>query len=411
MRTAGSVRGAYSMNRTFSKLPRSIWALGIVSLLMDISSEIVHGLLPVFLVSILGASYSMMGFIEGIGEATALVFKVVSGPLSDCLGKRKPFVVLGYAMGAISKPLFAIAPTPVLILGARLFDRTGKGIRGAPRDALVADATPLEIRGQAFGLRQSLDTVGAFMGPLLAILFMSLTHGNYRLIFWIAAIPGFLAVAVLIFGVQEPEAKKANKQGHPSWRVIREFPPIFWVVVIAGAIFQLARFSEAFLILRAKDLGLSFSLTPIVLVTMNIVYALTAYPLGALSDRMRREWLILSGFLVLIIADFALGFGSNLIHIFVGVLFWGLHLGLTQGVLAALVADASPSRFRGTAYGIFSLFSAVALLLASVIAGILWDQAGPRVTFLASAAFSFGGIIALSLAYGVKPDLFSRAKP
>lgn len=399
------------MSREFAKLPRTVWAFGFVSLLMDTSSEMVHGLLPVFLVSALGASYSMVGLIEGGGEAAALIFKVFSGPLSDRWRKRKPLVLLGYAMGAASKPLFAVAQSPFLIFGARLFDRAGKGIRGAPRDALVADSTPPEIRGEAFGLRQSLDTVGAFLGPLLAILLLSLTGGDYRLIFWIAAIPGLLAVAVLFFGVREPEPAPADGQKRVSWGAIREFPAGFWVVVVAGAVFQLARLSEAFLILRARDLGLSLALAPVVLVAMNVVYALSAYPVGWISDRIRREWLVLTGFVVLILADLTLALAGGLAHVFAGVLLWGLHLGLTQGVLAALVADSSPTYLRGTAYGIFNLLSAVALLLANAIAGALWDYAGPGTTFLASAAFALGGIAALGIVYGILPRFISRAKP
>lgn len=390
-------------------MPKTIWALGFVSLLMDTSSEIVHGLLPVFLITVLGASYSMVGLIEGVGEASALIIKVFSGPLSDWWGKRKPLVLLGYSMGAISKPLFAIAPTPMLILGARLFDRTGKGIRGAPRDALVADTAPPELRGEAFGLRQSLDTVGAFLGPLIAILLMSLTHGNFRLIFWIAVIPGVLAVVVLIYGVKEPEAKPSFAQKRISWSAIREFRSVFWVVVVAGAIFQLARFSEAFLILRAQNLGLSLALAPAILVAMNIIYSVSAYPIGWLSDRIRREWLLLAGIVVLILSDLTLGFGSNLTHVFAGVILWGLHMGLTQGILAALVADTSPPSMRGTAYGLFNLFSAVALLLASGIAGVLWDKFGPKTTFITSAAFAVAGIIVLGLAFAFKKSL--RNKP
>ncbi|MBL7671549.1 MAG: MFS transporter [Bdellovibrionaceae bacterium] len=389
--------------KLFNKnMPKTIWALGFVSLLMDTSSEIVHGLLPVFLISMLGTSYSMVGLIEGVGEASALVVKVFSGPLSDWWGKRKPLVILGYSMGAISKPLFALAPTSLLVFGARVFDRTGKGIRGAPRDALVADTAPPELRGEAFGLRQSLDTVGAFLGPLFAILLMSLTNGNYRLIFWLATIPGVLSVVVLIFGVKESEIKQTQEKKRLSWGSIREFRFVFWIVVIAGAIFQLARFSEAFLILRAQNQGLSLSLVPAILVAMNVVYSLSAYPIGWLSDRLRREWLLLSGIIVLILSDLVLGFGTNLTHVFVGVLLWGLHLGLTQGVLAALVADTSPQSLRGTAYGLFNLFSALALLLASGIAGILWDKFGPQATFATSAAFAFTGVIVLGLAYVFK---------
>jgi MFS family permease len=395
--------------KLFNKnMPKTIWALGFVSLLMDTSSEIVHGLLPVFLISVLGASYSMVGLIEGVGEASSLIIKVFSGPLSDWWGKRKPLVLLGYSMGAISKPLFALAPTPLLVLGARLFDRAGKGIRGAPRDALVADTAPPEIRGEAFGLRQSLDTVGAFLGPLFAIFLMFLTNGNYRLIFWIAVIPGILSVIVLIFGVREPEIKQPQEKKRLSWGSICEFRFVFWIVVVAGAIFQLARFSEAFLILRAQNLGLSLSLAPAILVAMNIVYSLSAYPIGWLSDRIRREWLLLAGIIVLILSDLALGFGTSLTHVFVGVVLWGLHMGLTQGVLAALVADTSPQSLRGTAYGLFNLFSAIALLLASGIAGVLWDKFGPQTTFITSSVFALSGLIVLGLAYVIKRSLLIK---
>lgn len=377
------------------KMPRTIWALGFVSLLMDTSSEIVHGLLPVFLVSTLGASYSMVGLIEGVGEASALILKVFSGPLSDWWGKRKPLVILGYSMGAISKPLFALAPTPLMVLGARLFDRTGKGIRGAPRDALVADTAPPDLRGEAFGLRQSLDTVGAFVGPLLAILLMSLTSGNYRLIFWFAVIPGLLSVLVLFFGVKEPESKKNLNGKSLTWNSVKEFRFEFWTIVGAGAICQIARFSEAFLILRAQNVGLSLSLAPVVLVAMNIVYALSAYPIGWLSDRIQRKWFILAGFLVLVVSDLFLALGSDLKFIFGGIVLWGLHMGLTQGVLAAIVADHSPVELKGTAFGLFNLFSALALLLASGIAGLLWDGFGPKVTFLASALLAVFGLVLL----------------
>ncbi len=398
------------MKEALRRMPRTIWALGIVSLLMDTSSEIVHGLLPVFLITSLGASYTMVGLIEGLGEASSMILKVFSGPISDWYGKRKPLVLLGYTMGALSKPLFALASTPMLILGARIFDRTGKGIRGAPRDALVADTAPAELRGLAFGLRQSLDTVGAFIGPLLAILLMYWTNGNYRLVFWIAVVPGLLSVAVLIFGVNEPEKKQIHEPRRLSWGVLREFKFPFWAIVIAGAIFQLARFSEAFLILKAKDIGLSVSLIPLVLVAMNIVYALSAFPVGWLSDRVQRELMIIVGFLLLVLADLFLGFGENLTHVFLGIMLWGLHMGFTQGVLASLVADHSPTAFRGTAYGLFNLVSAVALLLASGIAGILWDQFGPQQTFVTSAAIAFLGFIVFIIVLKVqKKKIFNIA--
>lgn len=376
------------------KLPRDIWALGFVSLFMDTSSEIIHGLLPVFLVSILGASATVLGALEGTAEATVLVLKVFSGPFSDWMGRRKPLVLLGYAMGTISKPLFALAGSVPLVFGARLFDRMGKGIRGAPRDALVADLAPPEIRGRAFGLRQSLDTVGAFLGPMLAISLMWLTQDDYRAVFWVATIPGLISVAVLLFGVHEKGGeRKESLNRRIRFEDLKEFQSSFWFVAAAGALFQLARFSEAFLILRAKDFGLSLSLAPLVLIIMNITYAVSAYPAGHWSDRVQRQWFLFAGLFVLCLSDLALGFAGSLSAVLAGVMLWGLHMGLTQGTLAALVADTCTPERRGTAYGIFNLFSAVALLLASVVAGILWDQVGPKATFLAGAAFSFLSVL------------------
>lgn len=394
-----------STGHDHKKLPLNIWALGIVSLLMDTSSEMVHGILPVFLVSTLGASLTSVGVMEGFAEATTLVLKVFSGPVSDWLGRRKPLVVLGYAMGAVSKPFFAIANTIPLVFGARLFDRMGKGIRGAPRDALIADSVGPELRGKAFGLRQSLDTVGAFLGPGIAIALMYLTRDNYRLVFWLATIPGAIGVLVLILGVHEKESSsKTNSSKRIQWSNIKQFTPSFWFVVVAGALFQLARFSEAFLILRAKDFGLGLALAPLVLIVMNIVYSVSAYPLGLLSDRIQREWFLFAGLFVLSVSEFILAISDNIYMVFFGVVLWGLQLGLTQGTLGALVADTcSPDR-RGTAYGIFNLFSAVALLLASTIAGILWDQMGARVTFFTGASLS---LLSLAAFLFTKP-LWSR---
>lgn len=372
-------------------LPRAIWTLGFVSLLMDVSSEAVHGLLPVFLVSVLGASFTTVGFIEGFGEAAVLVLKVFSGPLSDGWGRRKPLVLLGYGMGAISKPFFAMAPTPAFVLGARLFDRTGKGIRGAPRDALIADLAPAELRGEAYGLRQSLDTVGAFLGPLLAIVIMYLSGGIYRLVFWVAVLPGVLCLLLIFFGIEEPENPTRADKPRLSLAAIRDLRPAFWLFSLAGAVFQLARFSEAFLILRAKDLGLPITYAPLVLVLMNVVYAVAAYPVGKLSDRYPRWVMILSGFLTLALADFILSQAHDLGLMALGVVIWGLHLGLSQGTLAALVADHSPAEIRGTAFGIFNLFSALALLVASAVAGYVWDHFGPPMTFLASGAVAVMG--------------------
>jgi MFS family permease len=375
--------------RRLLNIPASIWVLGFVSLLMDVSSELIHSLLPVFLVSALGASAITVGFIEGMAESLALVVKVFSGVLSDFIGKRKALAVAGYGLGALSKPLFALATSSGMVFVARLIDRTGKGIRGAPRDALLADIAPPEVRGASFGLRQSLDTVGAFLGPLLAIVFMLLWADNFRAVFWIAVIPAFLAVALLLFGVREPEHQFDGKRGNPiRMDNLKQLSASYWWVVTFGTLFTLARFSEAFLVLRAQQGGLELAWIPMVFVAMNIVYALTAYPFGKLADRMRHTSLLKAGLLTLITADIFLSMSNHLTTVFIGIVLWGLHMGLTQGLLAAMVADTAPAALRGTAYGFFNLCSGIAMLAASVLAGELWDRFGAAFTFYAGILFS-----------------------
>jgi MFS family permease len=380
---------------TGRRLPASIWALGFVSMFMDVSSEMIHALLPVFLVTVLGASAVTVGLIEGIGEATASISKLFSGWLSDRLGKRKALTVLGYGLGALSKPLFAVAPTPSWVLVARFSDRIGKGIRGAPRDALVGDLAPPELRGAAYGLRQSLDTIGAFAGPLLAMALMALFADDFRLVFWIAVIPGLIAVAILVLGVREPSrAQPVGVARMPiRWTDLGRLGGLFWGVVAVGAVLTLARFSEAFLILRAEGVGLPLALVPLVLVAMNVVYAASAYPMGVLSDRYDRKLMLWAGFSVLIFADLVLAFALGIWTVFLGIGLWGLHMGMTQGLLAALVADSAPIDLRGTAFGFFNLASGMALLLASLIAGFLWEVVGPSATFLAGASFTAIGLL------------------
>jgi MFS family permease len=380
------------------KIPPAIWALGFVSLLMDVSSEMIHSLLPVFLVTSLGASALTVGLIEGAAEATALIVKVFSGALSDYWGKRKPLAVFGYGLGALSKPLFAIAASSSMVLAARLIDRVGKGIRGAPRDALVADLTPRGIRGAAYGLRQSLDTVGAFLGPLLAIGLMLLWNDNFRAVFWVAIVPGFMAVALLAFGVREPESNRVSERVNPVSRVnLTRLGTHYWWVVVLGAVFTLARFSEAFLVLRAQQGGLPLALAPLVLIVMNVVFALGAFPLGRLSDSMSHTRLLAVGLVVLIAADLALARSAEWPWVWVGVALWGLHLAITQGLLATMVADASPADLRGTAFGFFNLVSGIAMLAASVLAGALWDSLGARSTFQAGAGFCALALVAIAL--------------
>ena len=383
------------------RIPPSIWALGFVSLLMDVSSEMIHSLLPMFMVSVLGASAVMVGLVEGAAEATALVVKIFSGALSDYLGKRKLLAVAGYALGALTKPLFALSASMGVVLTARLIDRVGKGVRGAPRDALIADLAPPAVRGAAFGLRQSLDTVGAFVGPLLAVALMLAWANDFRAVFWVAVIPGLAAVVLLIVGVREPEHHGDGKRTNPIRREnLKRLGRAYWWVVVVGAFFTLARFSEAFLVLRAQQGGMPVAWVPLVMVAMNVVYSLTAYPFGRLSDRMSHARLLRLGLAVLIAADLVLAASNHWAVVLGGVLLWGLHMGMTQGLLATMIADTAPEDLRGTAYGFFNLVSGLAMLAASVLAGLLWDQLGAAFTFYAGAAFCALTLIGLAFRVG-----------
>lgn len=383
-------------------IPRTVWLLGFVSMLMDISSEMIHGLLPVFMVTVLGASATTVGVIEGVAEAAALIVKVFSGALSDYAGKRKLLTVLGYGLAAVTKPLFALATGTGMVLSARFIDRIGKGIRGAPRDALIADVTPPGIRGAAFGLRQALDTVGAFVGPLLAMGLMLLWANDFRAVFWVAVIPAFLALAMLVFGVREPErAAAAQRPSLPISRTaLRKLSRDYWWVVTIGAALTLARFSEAFLVLRAQQGGLALALIPLVLIVMNVVYAACAYPLGKLADKMRRRSLLAFGILSLILADALLAHAAQLAWIAAGLVLWGVHMAATQGLLAAMVADAAPQDLRGTAFGFFNLASGLAMLVASTLAGVLWDRLGASATFYAGAVFAGISLLLLLMRKG-----------
>jgi len=369
-------------------------------MLMDISSELIHSLLPVFMSSVLGASMMTIGMIEGIAEATASVTKVFSGTISDYLGKRKLLAVLGYGLAAITKPIFPLAITIHWVFVARFIDRIGKGIRGAPRDALVADITPYRLRGAAYGFRQSLDSVGAFLGPFFAVAFMAWFANDIRTVFWVAVIPAFISVILLIAGVHEPERKEI----YPGLRspftqaALKSLPFQYRLVVLLSAVFTLARFSEAFLVLRAQSVGLAIGYVPLVMIVMNIVYALSAYPAGVAADSYSRRTLLIAGLAMLIVADIVLAAATSPWTAFVGAGFWGLHMGLTQGLFSKLVADTAPSTLRGTAFGIFNLVGGGAILLASVIAGALWSAVGAPATFLAGAAFAAVALFGL-LAY------------
>jgi MFS family permease len=384
-------------------LPRTVVALGFVSLAMDLSSEIVHALLPLFMVGTLGLSVAAVGLIDGIAESTASITKVFSGWVSDRWGRRKPLILLGYGLAALSKPLFPMATGALPVLAARFADRIGKGIRGAPRDALIADVTPPAIRGRAFGLRQSMDTAGAFAGPLLAIGLMLLLDDDIRAVFWVALVPAAAAVLIVLLAVDEPEGDPSAPARAPLRLAdLKQLDRAYWAVVGFGLLFTLARFSEAFLILKASAEGLELWLAPAVLVVMNLVYAASAYPAGIASDRIGTRGLLLASLAFLIAADLLLVFAPGLIGAFAGIALWGLHMGLSQGLLTRLVADRAPPPLRGSAFGLFNLATGVAMLAASVTAGLLWDRIGPAATFAAGAAFALAAATAL---------LFARARP
>lgn len=376
-------------------VPRTVWALGLVSLFMDISSETVHALLPLFLTTTLGASVAMVGVIDGIAEATASIGKVVSGYISDRMKRRKPLILLGYGLGAASKPLFALAFSPAFLLGARFIDRIGKGMRGAPRDALIADLTSPAARGRAFGLRQALDTAGAFIGPLAAIGLMALFADNMRAVFWVAAFPGLVSVLLVIVAIRDRQHSDTPAPARDALRIsdLRGLHRDFWSVTGIGVLFTMARFSEAFLILKADASGLPLMLSPLVLVAMNIVYSLGAYPAGVLADACGPRQPLLAGLACLVGADVLLALGSGLIATFSGIALWGIHLALTQGLMSQLVATRAPEALRASAFGLFNLATGLTMLAASALAGLLWDVVDPSATFAAGGAFAIAAAL------------------
>jgi len=399
-----SARGAAAGTGGLRALPRAIWVLGLVSLFMDVSSELVHSLLPVFMVTVLGASMVTVGLVEGIAEAIAAIVKVFSGVISDHLRRRKLLAVLGYGLAALSKPLFPLASSVGWVATGRFVDRVGKGIRGAPRDALVADITPPHLRGAAYGLRQALDSVGALIGPLLAILFMMWLANDIRMVLWLALVPAALAVALLVAGVQEPDHDPdAAGSGRALFSAIGRLPRRYWLVIVLGSVFTMARFSEAFLVLRAEDIGLAIGYVPLVMVLMNLFYAASAYPAGAAADRMGARRLLLVGLLLLLAADIVLALATTVVAVLAGAALWGLHMGLTQGLLAKLVADAAPATLRGTAFGVFNLVTGIVLLLASLLAGTLWEAYGAGATFLGGALFAALALLGMVLYAGQHP--------
>jgi len=375
-------------------IPKNVWALGIVSLLMDLSSEMILSILPIFLVTGLGVSVLTLGLIEGFAEGLASVIKAFSGALSDYLKKRKILIVIGYGLSTITKPFFALASTATWIFAARFVDRLGKGIRGAPRDSLIADSTSTKIRGTAYSLRQALDTLGALLGPIFAIIILYLTTNNFRLVLWFAVIPAVLCIVILIFGVKDSTLKKniSRKKSYFLFKNFLKITPVIWLFFLAVFILNLGHFSEAFLLLRSQEIGLEISFIPIVFVVMNAAYAIVAVPFGHLADKVGFFILIVCGFLILVLSDMILAFTNSIGWMFVGIIFWGIHLGMTQGLLLAMIAKLSPVELRGTSFGLFHAITGVALLIASLIAGYLWQYYNSGLIFFVSAIITSVGI-------------------
>lgn len=386
-------------------VPRSVWVLGFVSLLMDFSSEIYHALLPAFVTVTLGLPVVALGAIDGVAEATASFAKLVSGRLSDRSLRRKPWILAGYGLGALSKPLFPLANGALPIMAARFFDRIGKGIRGSPRDAMIADETPPEIRGRAFGLRQALDTAGALIAPLAAVALMFALAGNIRLVFWIAAIPAVASVLLIIVALREPEVRTAPEKRDTFFAGFRQLNKQTRRLLGIGFLFMLARFSEAFLILRGMDLGLSPALSPLALALFNLSFVALAYPAGAVSDHLAPRKVLMAGIGLLIAGNLVLAMDFGLAGLAFGILLWGAHMAMTQGIFARMIADSAPEHLRATSFGAFYFVTGIATLLASVGAGLLWDRAGASATFIASAAIAAVALAMLTLVREEKSSL------
>lgn len=392
-----------------ARLPRTVLVLGVVSLLMDTSSEMVHALLPLFLTAGLGASVAVVGLIDGVAEATSAIVKIFSGRISDFIGRRKPLLLFGYGIAAATKPFFATAAAPAAVFAAHVADRFGKGVRGSPRDALIADVTPAGMRGRAFGLRQALDTLGAVLGPVAAIILMA-AFGDMRLVFWAAAIPAILCVGLVLFGVEDSRASGKSAAPLLDFALARTLGRGFWMVAALAVLFSLARFSEAFLVLKANEEGLGLAHAPAVLILMNLVYGLAVYPAGALADRIGPRRLLAAGLAALLAADSAVVLIPSLPGAFAGIALWGAHLALTQGVFAKMIADAAPANLRGTAFGAFYFATGLALLSGNLIAGVLWDRLGSAATFLAGGGFAVAAA-ALLAASSAAPISSASSRP
>jgi len=402
-----------SSSHALSRLSPNIALLGLVSLLTATSSAMVYGLLPVFLVKVLGASIGIVGVMEGLAEASNSAMRLLSGITSDWIGRRKPVVAFGYLLSAANKLVFPMAESVSIVFVARLVDRFGKGVRDAPRDALISDLTPSHIRGSGFGLRTALYTMGFVLGPLAAIGLMVASGDNFRLVFAIAVAPAFAAVGILLFAIGEDPAQSSREA---RFRIrlshLSRLPAAFWWSISVASLLSLARYSPAFLVLKASDVGIDPAFVPLILVFTHTVFSAAAYPFGALADRVDHRLQLALAVAVLLAADLVLAAGGTMVTAFLGASLWGLQMGVSEGLLSASVANAAPDDLRGTAFGIYQLAFGLAAFGASGTAGALWSIGGPPLAFGVSACVAAGVVPVLAFRPKANPTTTeSRTNP
>lgn len=382
-------------------LPRNVWVLGLVSLFNDTATEMSYWLLPQFLVSVLGAGPMAFGFIEGAAQTVASFARLFSGFLADRLKRRKALAGAGYTLANLTKPLLALSTSWMQVFWIRFADRAAKGFRGAPRDALLADSVEPDRRGAAFGLRQSMDSAGAILGPLGAVVLLPVFLGNVRMVFWAAAVPGLISIVLvwaLVREVRPSSATKSSRQANPPFRLWSASNRRLLGILLAVAIFSLGNSSDLFLILRAQNLGVSTHWAPLLGLVFNTVYTLLSWPAGWLSDRLPRRILVVLGYLTYSLIY--CGFAVTSSKVFVWPLFaiYGAYYAFTEGVLKAWIADLVPSEARASAYGVFNWIVGLAAFPASLLAGWLWVHASPAAPFYFGGATAFFGSVLLLMA-------------
>ena len=376
-----------SQNKIYFGFGRNVFIAGLVSFFMDVSSEMIYPLVPLFLSNVLGVNKSIIGLIEGIAESTASLLKVFSGWFSDRIGNRKWLMAAGYSISTLSRPIVSLATGWQHILGSRFMDRFGKGIRTAPRDAIIAESSEKTHLGRAFGLHRSMDTMGAVVGPALAFLLLGLFSNNYRMVFWLSIIPGTIAVLLIIFFITEKKKVSLPHSDRPKL-TLKHFDWRFKFFVVIAAVFAIGNSSDVFLILRAQQVGVPIVMIPVVYLLFNLVYSLSSIPAGIAADRFGKKRVILLGFILFAILYYGFAIAKDTTAIWVLFGFYGLFMGLTEGIQKAFLATIIPPDFKATAFGVYNSAVGIAMFPASLIGGWLWDHVSP------SATFYFGSITA-----------------